>query len=84
MGSKARGDLCSYMETVRKSLQIRGFLIRIAGLVSRTKHCSTESIYQYHWCAGVCWATERGFDPLSPTVNDLAEYFFALGPRKET
>ena len=68
----------SRVEVVESSLRGRGFSKRIAKLVSTAKRQSTEAVYQSHWRDWVGWATTRDFDPLSPTVNDLAEYFLSL------
>ncbi|XP_041376890.1 uncharacterized protein LOC121389361 [Gigantopelta aegis] len=75
---EAGGLPSSRVEVVEFSLLGRGFLERIAELVSSSKRRSTERVYQCHWSAWVRWAGEQDFDPLSPTVNDLAEYFLAL------
>ena len=52
-------------------------------LISTAKYRSTESVYHCHWHTWVHWVTERDLNPLSPTVIDLADIFFGLGPRKE-
>ena len=67
MASEAGSVPPSHVETVTKSLQSRGFSRRIAGLISTAKRHSTESVYPCHWRAWVRWATERDFDPLSPS-----------------
>ena len=75
MATEPRHFLPSLMETVRKSLQSRGFYQRIVSLIYKVKDHSMESVYYCHWRV---WANEQDFDPLSPTVYGLAEYFLAL------
>ena len=78
MATEPRNVLPSLMETVRKSLQSRGFCQRIVRLIYKVKHHSTESVYYCHWRVWVHWVNEQDFDPLSPTVYGLAEYVLAL------
>ncbi len=72
------GVQATRMETIQHSLRGRGISGEVAQLVSNVKRQSTERVYECHWNAWVRWAIREHVDPLSPVVNDLAQYFLSL------
>ena len=50
----------------------------MANYAAQPQRDSSSNLYQCRWRAFASWATEHEFDPTTPSLNELAEYFIHL------
>ena len=68
----------SRVEAVQRSFQEAGFSEEVSTHLSRRNRASTNAVYEAKWRVYSRWCVGRSFDPCSPTLNQVLEFFCHL------
>ena len=66
------------MEAVMQHYQAAGFLKEVSRLAAAPSRPYTNRMYVDRWLHFANWATVHGFDPLGPTVAQIAAFLYEL------
>ena len=75
---EARNAPASRVEVIKRSYEEAGFPEQVSTHLARRNKQSTNTVYEAKWRVYSRWCLGRSFDPCSPTLNQVLEFFCHL------